>query len=640
MSLIRQFGGLLLFTLLLALLGGAGINMLSAHGWAQNRLQLVNSESAARLALALSRPRVDRAQIELRLATELASGVYQQLQFEPADGGAPFVRERAQPIGEAPAWFLRWAALEPVAGRAQVFDGSRALGTIEVTGSIVPAQDELWRAGLRVAAVLGATGLAAALIAALGLLRVRRALAATVGQAQALLEGRFVTRPEPAQPELRSLTRGMNAAVARLKATFDVQTAQLERLRHRVQCDGLTGLSNRSHFLAQLEATLQREDGAEHCGLVLLRLRDLAGLNREIGRAATDRILGAIAQALLPYGERVPGCMLGRLNGADFALCLPVGGVARESAQALAAALRAVLPGLGQGIAVAAGAVELRRETPLAHALAAADEALARAEARGAYEVELGGECAGDLKGEDAWRLDITDALTHGRLKLVEFPLLDAAGELVHLEAPLRLQLEPSGPFEVAARWLPLAVRVRMTSDVDLCAVALALSESAQDGKPRCVNLAPASLAESGFVPRLRALLFAAPRVARKLSLEVAEVAAIERFTLLQELCRQLRPCGVRLGLEHAGARLGQIERLFDLGLEFVKLDATTTRGAGSDPKRMKVVQCSVELLHSLSLQVYAEGVCDDDDARALWACGIDAITGPWATERTSAVGG
>jgi EAL domain-containing protein (putative c-di-GMP-specific phosphodiesterase class I) len=124
--------------------------------------------------------------------------------------------------------------------------------------------------------------------------------------------------------------------------------------------------------------------------------------------------------------------------------------------------------------------------------------------------------------------------------------------------------------------------------------------------------------------------------VARKLSLEVAEAAAVERFAMLQELSRQLRPCGVRLGLEHAGARLGQIERLFDAGLEFVKLDAAATRGAGSEPQRMRFVQCSVELLHSLALQVYAEGVGEDDDARALWACGIDAVTGPWATERMS----
>ncbi len=153
------------------------------------------------------------------------------------------------------------------------------------------------------------------------------------------------------------------------------------------------------------------------------------------------------------------------------------------------------------------------------------------------------------------------------------------------------------------------------------------------------MNLSPASLADSGFAARLRGLLFAAPRVARKLSLEVAEAAAVERFALLQELGRQLRPCGVRLGLEHAGARLGQIERLFELGLDFVKLDTAATRGVGSDPQRKSFVRGSVDLLHGLSLQVYAEGVSDGNDARALWDCRIDGITGPWASVQRSRAG-
>ena len=40
----------------------------------------------------------------------------------------------------------------------------------------------------------------------------------------------------------------------------------------------------------------------------------------------------------------------------------------------------------------------------------------------------------------------------------------------------------------------------------------------------------------------------------------------------------------------------------------------------------------SVEMLHNLSLKVYAEGVADIADARTLWACGIEGITGPWAS--------
>ncbi len=639
MSLIRQIWLLLLFTLLLALVGSVGVNLLSAKSMLQTQLQLKNSDNAAALALAMSQQHGDRALMELLLTALFDTGGYRQIRFDAADGGVPFVRASEQAAREAPQWFVRWVAIEPAPGVAQVSDGWRALGSVEVASSVAFAHDELWRGSLRAVAAMAAVGLVAGLLSALAVRRIRRPLDAAVAQARALVEGKFVTVPEPAVVELRALTQAMNSMVARLKVTFEQQAAQVEQLRQQAHFDALTGLSNRSHFLGQLEAALQREDGAEHCGLVLLRMRDLAGVNRTLGRVATDRLLGAIAQTLHPYGERVQGCFLGRLNGADFALCLPVGGMAHETAQALAAALRAVLPGLGQGAEVAVGAVELRRETPLANALAAADQALARAEARGAYEVEQGGEPAGDRRGvgEDAWRQDIDDALTHGRAKLADYPLIDSAGALVHLECPLRLQLQLGGAYEVAARWLPLAIRCRMTADIDARAVALALDAIGRDGRPRSVNLAPASLADSAFAGRLRALLFAAPRMASKLSLEVAEAAAIERFALLQELARQLRPCGVRLGLEHAGARLAQIDRLFALGLDFVKLDPTASRGVGSDPQRMTFVRGSVELLHGLSLQVYAEGVSLADDARALWDIGIDGITGPWASAQAGA---
>jgi len=37
-----------------------------------------------------------------------------------------------------------------------------------------------------------------------------------------------------------------------------------------------------------------------------------------------------------------------------------------------------------------------------------------------------------------------------------------------------------------------------------------------------------------------------------------------------------------------------------------------------------------VTMLHTLSVQVFAEGVSDAADARVLWACGMDGLTGPW----------
>ncbi len=633
-SVIRQVGLVLLASLLLALLGSAGIQW----GWAREQLQVQgqqrNDDAAAMLALTLSQLSADREAIDRLLSAQFDTGGYRHIRFEPADGSAPFLRDKEAAPGTAPTWFVQQTGVEPQPGTAQAFAGGRAVGTLQVARTLTLAHDALWRSARRAAAALGTLGLAIGLLGALAVQRIRRPLAAAVGQARALVAGRLVTLPEPQVQELHALTQAMNAMVARLKVTFEAQALQVEQWRRQAHCDALTGLANRSHFLGQFEASLLREDGPDRYGLVLLRLRDLAGVNRTLGRVATDRILSAIAQALQPYSERVPGCFPGRLNGADFALCLPVGGVALETAQALAAALRALLPELGPGVGVAFGALELRRETALADALAAADEALALAETRGTFKVALGGESDDErgVRGEDTWRLGITEALADGRAGLVGFVLIDACGGLVHLECPLRLQLHAGGAFEVAARWLPLAVRARMTAEIDLRAVALALAAIARDGQPRCVNLAPASLAESGFASRLRALVFGAPRMTRKLWLEVDEAAAVDRFALLQELARQLRACGVRLGLEHAGARLGRIDRLLDLGLDFIKLDTATTRGVGSDPLRLNFVRGSVELLHGLQLQVYAEGVADDGDARALWACGIDGITGPWAT--------
>ena len=103
-------------------------------------------------------------------------------------------------------------------------------------------------------------------------------------------------------------------------------------------------------------------------------------------------------------------------------------------------------------------------------------------------------------------------------------------------------------------------------------------------------------------------------------------------FPLVQELSRQLRPIGVRIGLEHAGERLGLIPRLFEAGLDYVKLDASMVQGIAGDEHRVAFVRGIVTLLHGLSLQVYAEGVANADDAQRLWDVGIDGATGPWVS--------
>jgi EAL domain-containing protein (putative c-di-GMP-specific phosphodiesterase class I) len=179
-----------------------------------------------------------------------------------------------------------------------------------------------------------------------------------------------------------------------------------------------------------------------------------------------------------------------------------------------------------------------------------------------------------------------------------------------------------------------------MLPAIDLLAVRLALTAIAADGRARAINLALASLSDGAFTTQLRQLLVDAPRGARGLWLEVGESAALGHFELVRAFASLVRPLGVRFGLEHAGHQLYRAPRMYELGLDYVKLDVALVRGAARDDAARRFVAGSVALLRALPVTVCAEGIDDADDAAALWDCGVEAITGPWASARMVGIRG
>lgn len=637
MSLMRQIGWLLAAVVLLALAGAVGVNLHAARDTLATQLRVKNSDNAQSLALALSQQKGDAQLMELLLAAQFDTGFYRRIRFVRADGGTAFERAADVAPRAAPAWFAALWPIESPTGVAQVSDGWRALGRVEVTSHVAYAHDELWRGGVQSAALLALLGAAAMALAAAGVRRIRRPLDATVEQAHALVEGRYVQVEEPRVPELRRVAQAMNGMVERVRRLFEAQAAQVEQLRRAAHEDALTGLAHRGHFLHRLAAILGDESEHANACLLLVRTADLAGLNRDLGREPTDRALRTIADVLREHEEPA---VAGRLNGADFALALP-GASAAQAAPMLAERLRAALTedaaAVSPRVMVHVGGVDWVRSRdgaapgPL---LARADLALARAEAEAPFasHVDAAPAAARDSVGEAQWHQRLHSALAERRARLAAFAVLDRDGALSHLECPLRLQLDAGGEFEPAARWLPLVARSQLTPMLDLLAVRLALDASAQDGHARAVNLALASLADGGFAARLREMLAASPRGARGLWLEVAEGAALGHDELLRAFSGLVRPLGVRFGLEHAGHHLHRAPRLYEAGLDYVKLDAPLVRGAAADEAVRRFVTSSTSLLRTLPVLVCAEGIDSAADAAVLWDCGIEAITGPWAS--------
>jgi diguanylate cyclase (GGDEF)-like protein len=582
MSLMRQIGLLLVAVLLLALAGAVGINLASTRDALQTQLRLKNSDNAQNIALALSQQRGDAQLMTLLLATQADTGFYSRMRFIGADGAAAFDREASVRPQDAPAWFARLLPIDSAPGVAQVSDGWRALGRVEVVSHVAYAHDELWRGGSRALLLLAALGAAAMGLAAAGVRRIRRPLDDTVAQANALVEGRYLLVDEPAVPELRRVAQAMNGMVERVRRLFESQAAQVEQLRREAHEDRLTGLPHRAHFMQRFAAMLADEAHADSGSLLLIRVADLADVNRELGREATDRALRTLADTLRAWpGE---ASLAGRLNGADFALALPgPAHIAHEVSAKVAAALRAALAGAGERVVVHLGAALWSHVVaPGAGALLArADVALARAEGMGPFTVEVDADAGAALvAGEQGWHRDLQNALAERRARLAEYVVLDRGGAVSHLECPLRVQLGKDGAFESAARWLPLASRSRLLPAIDLLAARLALTAIAADGRARAINLALASLADGAFTTQLRQLLVDSPRGARGLWLEVSESAALGHFELVRAFSSLVRPLGVRFGLEHAGHQLYRAPRLYELGLDYVKLDVALVRGA------------------------------------------------------------
>ncbi|HEY6511975.1 MAG TPA: LapD/MoxY N-terminal periplasmic domain-containing protein [Burkholderiaceae bacterium] len=630
MSLIRRVSLLMVLVVLLALVGGVLTTLIAARDTLQTQLSLKNRDNAQALALALSQQRGDVALMELVLAAQFDTGHYRSIALSGSDGRAPFRREAEAAATVAPAWFVSGLPLRAEPGVAQVSDGWRAIGQVELVSQSAYASDALWRAGLRAAELLALVGLVGAGLAAWGLRAIRRPLDAAAQQAQAVQEGRFVTVAEPDVAELRPLARSMNTMVDRLSTMFDAQARQVEVLRRQAQTDVLTGVANRRQFMLDAQQRFESQAGMASA-LALFRVQDLDGLNRRAGHAAVDRQLRAVADTLRAQVPAAQQPLLGRLNGADFALVVSTPDGAPLAAAL--AALRQALQGDDPALSVVAGVALCEGGADLAGALAAADQALAQAEAAGPFALSTR-PCASRASavGEGDWQRQLADALQQGRFELAEYPVLDANGELDHLDCPLRVQLRPDGTFESASNWLALATRSRLTTALDQQAVSLALARIERDGAARCVNLAAASLLATEFVAATSAQLQAAPQAAGRLWIDIPEALAVSHPGVIQEVTRHWRPLGVHIGLEHAGAALAGMTRLYQLGLGYVRIDARFLGGIARDSAVRRHAEGLVALLRGLGLAIYAEGVSEADDLQVLWSLGFDGATaGPVA---------
>jgi diguanylate cyclase (GGDEF)-like protein len=632
MSLYRQLWLSILVSMLFALAASLFAVLFNGRAYLEKQLSIKNQDNAAALALAISQQGPDRDDIVVAVTAQFNSGQYEYIQVRDPLGKSLIERIAPAAAPAVPRWFSRLLPIHPTPGVAQISSGWRQVGSLVLMSQSRFAYLDLWHGALTLCGVMLLAALLGGGLGSLVLRRIRKPMQAVIDQANAITERRFATIAVPRVPELRQLAAAMNDMVARLRQEFEEDATRSEGLRRAANFDPLTGLANRAFFMASLAQTLKDEEAAGG-SLAIIRVARLGHINRAFGREAADSLLVRVSQALGELAADCPGIFAARLKGADFAVMFTSECDAQSLLQALQERLAELSEPYSDRVANSfIGYAAFQPGESQSDLLARIDQAVAIAESAGHDAVHLaapGGEATTPGSTED-WRLAIRHALAHpGHLKLGRHPIRVAGA--AQQECHLRIRLAGREEWLPASRFLPQAERIGLAPQLDLAAVSLALDEieAQPQGPALWINLSARSMADGAFREHLLELLMTRHHLLDRLWLQVPEIGAIRRLDGLRELARALKPLGCKLGLAHYGHQFSRIGALYDLGLDFIKVDAAFIRDIHANSGNQAFLAGLCEAAHKIAMQVFAQGVETQAELDKLVELGLDGFTGP-----------
>jgi len=433
-------------------------------------------------------------------------------------------------------------------------------------------------------------------------------------------------------------------AVARLltERRSEADAAERERVTmtqhfaEQASRDVLTGLLNRSAFLARIESARATDD--EACTVLAVDIAQFALFNERNGPAAADELLLAVASRVA--GALRPHDAVARVDGDVFAALLE--GVPRELvtdvAQRVVASVKAyyAIAGEVQVVDVACGLVTVApdEEVDGAEILRRSDIALQNAKATRndvvAFEPRLEVETRERLK----FRNDLAQAQANNELYLVYQPLFDVHTGRVHaVEALMRWQ-HPDRGLVSPAEFIPIAETSGQIVDMGLWALSAACRQHrlwrTEDHADIvvAVNFSARQLSDPQVVDRVAEIVTRGAFDPRRIKLEITESLVVEDIVKAIDVLTKLRALGLRLSVDDFGTGYSSLSRLGELPIDELKIDRYFVEGIGQRGPRETILTAAIAMGHGLGLTVVAEGVETEEQLDYLRAHGCDYIQG------------
>ena len=634
MSLIKQLWLAIVVILSLAFVGAFALSTVASKHYFEQQLQTKNDDNATTLALSMTQMEKDPTTLDLLISAQFDTGHYQYIGLLDPAGKVISERINSASSTQAPQWFVNFMQLHLEPGEADIQDGWSQFGTLKIISDSTFAYDKLWENTLLTALWMLLIGILGCLAGSAILKRILSPLDKVVNQAESIGENRFITTEVPKTKEFRAVVNAMNALSNHVKKTVREESLRLDQLRVENNFDHITGLMNHDYFVKNLDANISHEEYFHEGVLTVSRLTNLAAIDQALGYQQTNTILKKIGDNLQAAFQQPAGFFTGRLNGTDFSVfsnkpvdSYSLGNQAKKLLEKLSDTNDKAIH--VNFITVATRVTSTDSANKIIALCNKLLDEIGTAQNHMLHVINPEDLDQYGNNHESEWLDLLTDAMDSRRIKLEYYPVMSQSGELIHFESPVRLQLIPDGKWLCAGEFITRATQFGLMAKLDALVFETAIDALNKGSQPIGLNVSASAMCNPAFIEKIVSTITAQPELADKLFFEIPEQDAFNHLSEFHLFCSQLRSVGCKIGIEHVGARISHLGELHDVGLSYIKIDASVIRDIDASEANKTLLRGLCIIAHSIGLLAIAEGVHTENEIAVLKQIGVDGMTGP-----------
>ncbi|NVK24159.1 MAG: EAL domain-containing protein [Gammaproteobacteria bacterium] len=386
---------------------------------------------------------------------------------------------------------------------------------------------------------------------------------------------------------------------------------QIEKLAYT---DELTGLANRSFFMAQLEKCIaMQKRGQFEFAILHFDIDNFKRVNDNLGFEGGDELLVAVANRLLKYMKTDD--VLARLGGDSFAYIIKDVNTEQLVLQKVNELLGLVseefqLKSKNVNISTSVGITMSNSDDPnllLQHA----DLAMYEAKAKGKntfhfYTEELNAAVQSRMNIE----VSLTRALRNNQLELYYQPKVDVVNqELIGFEALLRWHDDELG-FISPSTFIPIAEQSDLILEITdwVMARAAEFIKSLQKPVPVSVNLSGKQFERGDCARTIQRIIEQHDILPSLLEVEITESHLMKDVEAAVEQLEEVKNIGVGISIDDFGTGYSSLSYLKRFPVDTLKIDRSFIADIPQDKNDVEITAAIIAMAQQLGLKVIAEG--------------------------------